>query len=93
MSNVIILDNGAGTVKAGCVNRSSSRVCTSPPQCFPNVMAKVGSHSSNHILIADQIEQFCQSSAGGSYLHYFRPFERSNSFFVHLFCNMIYFDL
>ena len=75
--SIVILDNGAGTVKAGVISSKDSgtaRCPMNPPVIVPNAIAKPGNSSSS--LIGDQISQFCQSSNGGTYLHFTRPFER-----------------
>jgi actin-related protein 6 len=62
-SGVLIIDNGAGSIKAGFVEQDA-------PLILPNATAKV--QKSMQYLISDQIEQF----NNGSLLQFIRPFDR-----------------
>lgn len=64
MSGVLILDNGAGTVKAGWSNRSQ------PSVVLPNATAKV--KKSMEYLVGKKIDEYLN----GSQLIFSRPFDR-----------------
>ena len=62
--NILVLDNGAGTVKVGWASDGTS------PKCIPNVTAKV--NKSMEYFVGDKIDQ----CLNGSQLIFTRPFDR-----------------
>lgn len=73
---VVLIDNGAGKIKAGLTSSSKSHGCTQSQQ--PTTMQLKCSNSTArmnkqmNILVADEVD----SCLNGSLLHYSRPFER-----------------